>query len=250
MRYTGRMDLETVYNMADRAARGAERMCSPTGETESQYSYRRYGGYPYYIKEYNRLLGFAAEIDSTVAELFDPVDIGTYSSLHNVPSNMWASHAEQAAVALNSLASYLQSRLGKKQQEYEKVIDLIEGNLRPAMHDDPRNEREVQNVLETIFRARALDFHREQQTVSYSTKRYIPDFTFDRIGLAVEVKLCKDKDREKDMIDEINADIIGYAGRYDRCVFVVYDLGFIRDVARFSEDIEANPNVHVLIIKK
>ena len=46
------------------------------------------------------------------------------------------------------------------------------------------------------------------------------------------------------------ADIIGYAGRYDRCMFVIYDLGFIRDVAQFSRDIEENPNVHVLIIKK
>ena len=84
----------------------------------------------------------------------------------------------------------------------------------------------------------------------YSSKRYIPDFTFDRIGLAVEVKLCKDKDREKELIGEINDDIIGYSGRYDRSVFVIYDLGCIRDVAKFSGDIENNPNVHVLIIKK
>jgi hypothetical protein len=52
------------------------------------------------------------------------------------------------------------------------------------------------------------------------------------------------------MIEEINSDIIGYAGRYDRCLFVIYDLGFIRDTAQFSGDIEANPNVHVLIVKK
>jgi hypothetical protein len=44
--------------------------------------------------------------------------------------------------------------------------------------------------------------------------------------------------------------IIGYGGRYDRCLFVIYDLGFIRDTAQFSHDIEANPNVHVLIVKR
>ncbi len=104
--------------------------------------------------------------------------------------------------------------------------------------------------MEIIFRARGFDFRREQETVPFSTKRYIPDFTFDRIGLAVEVKLCKDKDRERPMIDEINADIIGYGGKYDRCIFVIYDLGFIRDIARFSEDIEKNPGAHVLIVKK
>jgi hypothetical protein len=52
------------------------------------------------------------------------------------------------------------------------------------------------------------------------------------------------------MIGEINDDIIGYGGKYDRCIFVVYDLGFIRDVALFSEDIEKNPGAHVLIVKK
>lgn len=52
------------------------------------------------------------------------------------------------------------------------------------------------------------------------------------------------------MIDEINNDIIGYGGWYDRCLFVVYDLGFIRDIAQLSRDIEGNPNVHVLIVKK
>ena len=52
------------------------------------------------------------------------------------------------------------------------------------------------------------------------------------------------------MIDEINVDIVGYGGSYDRCVLVIYDLGFIRDEARFSGDIEKNPNVHVVTIKK
>ncbi|HUN33579.1 MAG TPA: hypothetical protein VMU95_16335 [Trebonia sp.] len=81
---------------------------------------------------------------------------------------------------------------------------------------------------------------------------------FDRRGgfdhatqrVRVEVKFSKDKDREKEMIDEINTDIIGYGGRYDRCLFVIYDLGFIRDTAQFSRDIEENPRVHVLIVKK
>ena len=52
------------------------------------------------------------------------------------------------------------------------------------------------------------------------------------------------------MIEEINGDIIGYGGRYDCCLFVIYDLGFIRDTAQFSRDIEENPNVHVLTVKK
>jgi hypothetical protein len=65
------------------------------------------------------------------------------------------------------------------------------------------------------------------QTVPYSTKRYIPDFTFDSLGLAVEIKLCNRPGREKEIIDEINSDIVGYQSSYERILFVIYDLGFI-----------------------
>jgi REase_DpnII-MboI len=245
MRYTRFMELETIYNIVVRAAQGADRLC--TQETASGMYNTKYAGYLHYVDEYNRLLGLAA---------LEQPDVTNFCPAIVLPpeprrgTSGVKSDAELAALRLNGLVAYLQSKLGKTQQEYERIIDLIRANLRPAIYDDPKHEREVQNALETIFRARALDFRREQETVPYSTKRYIPDFTFDRIGLAVEVKLCKDKDREKDMIGEINDDIIGYCGKYDRCVFVVYDLGFIRDVARFSEDIEKNPNVHVLIVKK
>jgi len=52
------------------------------------------------------------------------------------------------------------------------------------------------------------------------------------------------------MIDEINSDILGYGGRYDRCLFVIYDLGIIRDTAQFSRDIEGDLDIHLLIVKK
>jgi hypothetical protein len=244
------MDFQTLYNMTASAARNAERMCSQEGGSGTGLPFQNYAGYPFYIDKYNQLLALAADADPDILNYFQQIDLGERRNPASAGGFMWKSYAELAALQLNSLASYLQSKLGLKQQEHEQIIDLVRANLRPAIYDDPKHEREVQNALETIFRARALDFRREQQTVPYSTKRYIPDFTFDRIGLAVEVKLCKDKDREKTIIDEINSDIIGYGGRYDRSLFVIYDLGFIRDVAKFSADIEANPNVHVLIIKK
>jgi hypothetical protein len=250
MRYTRCTDFETLYNMAAGAARNADRMCSQEGGSPGGLPFQNYAGYSLYIDKFNQLLSFAAQIDPEVTGYFQALNLGDHRNPGSIGGHMWKSYAELAAMELNSLATYLQSKVGRKQQEYEQIIDVIRANLRPAIYDEPKHEREVQNALETIFRVRNLDCNREQQTVAYSTKRYIPDFTFDRIGLAVEVKLCPDKDRERRMIDEINADIIGYGGRYDRCLFVAYDLGFIRDEAKFSRDIEANPNVHVVVIKK
>lgn len=244
------MDFETLYSMAASAARNAERMCSQEGGSGNGLPFQNYSGYPHYIDEYNILLAHTSQIDPEVTKFLPQIDLRGARNPSDVGGHMWKSYSELAAIKLNSLATYLQSKVGKQQQEHEQIIDLIRANLRPAIYTDPQHEREVQNALETMFRARDHDFRREQETVPYSTKRYIPDFTFDRISLAVEVKLCKDKNREKDMIGEINDDIIGYSGRYDRCVFVIYDLGFIRDEAQFRADIEKNPNVRVLIIKK
>lgn len=134
--------------------------------------------------------------------------------------------------------------------EFDEITGVIYDHLRAVMFSDPKSEKEVQDKIETIFRVRGLDYRREQQGIPYSSKHYVPDFTFDALRIAVEVKLCNRTGREKEIIDEINADIIGYQGSYDRTLFVIYDLGFIRDVARLKSTIERQVGVRVMIIKK
>ena len=60
----------------------------------------------------------------------------------------------------------------------------------------------------------------------------------------------KNSKREKEIIDEVNADILAYQTKYERVIFIIYDLGFIRDVAQFSADIEKNPNVYAIVKKR
>jgi len=244
------MDIAILHDMTASAARNAERMCSQEGGSGTGLPFQNYSGYPFYVDEYNRLVLLAANADPEVAKYFQGIDLGEYRNPMSTPGPMWKSYAELAAVRLNSLASYLKGALGFKEKEHEQIIDLIQANLRKSIYEDPKHEREVQNALETIFNARTLEFRREKDTVAYSTKNYIPDFTFNQISLAVEVKLCKEKDRQREIIDEINADILGYAGRYERTIFVIYDLGVIRDTATFCGDIEKNQNINVLIVKR
>ena len=58
----------------------------------------------------------------------------------------------------------------------------------------------------------------------YSVKNYKPDFTFEGLDLAIEVKLCNKPEREKAIVEEINSDIPAYQTKYRYVIFVIYDL--------------------------
>lgn len=78
--------------------------------------------------------------------------------------------------------------------------------------------------------------------------KYKPDFLFSKIDTIVEVKLCNSKEVEKDIISQINDDIVAYRTKYSNLIFVVYDVGVIRDQDKFRKSIEAN-DVVVRVVK-
>lgn len=233
------MDVEIIYNMAKAAARSAE-LSLEKGN---------YPGYPAHIDAYNRLIPLLIEqFGEEAKNIFRPVDPGR-SPTRSLPTE-WASYLALAVTRLNEMVAFLQTKSGETDRQVEGIIDLIKINLRPAIYEDPKNEREVQNALETIFRVRGFDFPREKITIPYSSKTYIPDFTFESLALAAEAKLCYSKKKEKEIIDEVNADIPAYQTRYKHVIFIVYDLGFIRDVDLFKSGIKSNPDVYIEVIKK
>jgi len=76
----------------------------------------------------------------------------------------------------------------------------------------------------------------------------VPDFVLSRLNLAVEIKFCTNG-REKDIIAEINDDIVAYRTKCANLIFVVCDLGFIRDVERFAASFEQQDHVMVCVVK-
>ncbi len=241
------MDTKLLYQMTRAAALAAERVGQiQTGKVGD------YAGYPAYIQEYNRLLPLViTEFGEEAQTLFRPIDIGQAIEPELAYSlNHWRLHLDTAIVALNRMSAYLLEKLGQTDEEIQNIINLINANLRAAMFTDPQREVDVQNQLHVIFKARSLDFRRETVAIEYSSKTFKPDFVFDSLDLALEVKLCNEPNREKTIIDEINADIPAYRTKYGNLLFVVYDMGIIRDIARFKSGIEANPGVRVIIVKK
>lgn len=154
---------------------------------------------------------------------------------------------------LGSLIGYLEAEIEEDKEKGSidtlKIISGIQRTLRKLFREKPNSEKEVQDKLEDLFNAQQLTFKREQEHIPYSSKTYIPDFTFDDISCVVEGKYCNSLTREKELIGEINDDIQAYSTRYKNLIFVIYDAGgFIRDKERFKQNIESG-SVVIEIIK-
>jgi REase_DpnII-MboI len=117
----------------------------------------------------------------------------------------------------------------------------------------PAREKDVQNTVEQLFIGRGMekgiDYDREVGRVKVSTKEVIPDFTLPPLDTAIEVKLLRDPNVVSRVIDEINADIQSYSKEYKTTVFVVYDLGALRDEVEFRRDLESSDGVKVVVVK-
>ena len=68
------------------------------------------------------------------------------------------------------------------------------------------------------------------------------------LNLAIEIKLSKTKTKSKEIVDQINADIQAYGKEYANQIFIVYDLGSIRDEEEFKKDLDNNENISLIVI--
>ncbi|AIM61701.1 hypothetical protein IX49_14630 [Cellulophaga lytica] len=132
--------------------------------------------------------------------------------------------------------------------EFIQIINLGENKLRKLIRSTPEKEREVQDKYEDLLIANDISYSREFPHIEYSSKQYIPDFSIKKLDLAIEIKLCK-KD-EKSFIAQINDDILAYKTVFKNIIFVIYDLGQIRDVDIFKNSLEKHSDVIVQIIKE
>lgn len=131
--------------------------------------------------------------------------------------------------------------------ELIKIINLGEKKLRKLIRMIPEREKEIQDRYEDLLIGSDIEYSREHPHIEYSSKKYIPDFSFPKINLAVEIKLCKND--EKSLIAQLNDDILAYKTKFGNLLFIIYDLGQIRDIENFKYSFESNNNVIIQIIK-
>jgi len=130
-----------------------------------------------------------------------------------------------------------------------KILHLAERQLRKVIRTQPESEKLVQDSFENLLIGADIPYGREIDSIEYSSKTYTPDFSLSKIDLAVEIKLCNRSEREKELPEEINDDILAYRTKYQNLLFVIYNLGYIRDVDRFCGSFEDHENVTIRIIK-
>lgn len=204
-----------------------------------------------YAKSYNRLIPKSYDV------LDDAEDLVTYS-LENVSSyNMtWPQQKtlmESVLTNLEFLLSHLNSSLEFVEDEFNNLENFIRIRLRSVLFNIPEKELDAQNALESLFIgkgwSKGVDYDRETGKFNFSGREYIPDFIIPNLKLCIEVKLLR-KGKKSKIIEEINADVTAYDKRYSKQIYVVYDLGEIRDEIEFRRDIElADDNIRVLVIK-
>ena len=212
----------------------------------------RFSGYETYIRKYNQLA-------KSVGEELGSQDLIDFYLVDKIPS--WAStlvpqqkvYFDSLLANISMLRALIETNLGLKESEIENLKNFLQSNLRKAIFDEPKNEIEIQDTIETIFISKGYtkgqDYDRETGRVKYSNKEFIPDFIIFKLSLAVEIKLCKNKDKSKKIVDEMNTDLLGYGKKYSNVLFIIYDIGTIKDEDEFKKDFNDKEGVSVIIVK-
>jgi hypothetical protein len=205
-----------------------------------------------YARTYNLLrerilcLGIK-DSDKFIPEL--PEELLTAGITHDLLRN--ASLFDQFNAPLTQMVTFLNVNQENSDRILTELEEFLYKNLRKSVIRKPTDEKQIQDTIEIMLISKGYSYQREKVRIPYSSKEFIPDFTFEDLNALLEVKFCKTDEKEKDLVDEINADIPAYATKYENLTFLVYDMGIIRDTESFSKDIEKNsPRIKVLIIKQ
>jgi hypothetical protein len=212
----------------------------------------KHWAYRDYMRKYNDVVAYV----QTLVPITAPIDIYKLDTVRH-PGDMIMPQQkalfESVHANLAILEAWLSARVDLPAEKAEGLKNFFEANLRRAIFEVPSQEREIQNSVEQLLIGRGLtkgvDYDREVGRVKVSIKEVVPDFVLPKLSLAIEVKLAKTDAKAKAIVDEINADIQAYGRSYAHVLFIVYDLGTIRDTLEFTRDLEAVAGVEVIVVK-
>lgn len=213
---------------------------------------QRYSGFKQFARKFQQIASLVtSEID--LPKVIDVWDAETLPRRSSTRIFQQQEYFEGTYVNLVILKAYLETQTGIVDDEIQVLRDFFKSRLRSAIFEIPESEKEVQDVIERLLIGRGMqkaeDYDREVGRVRHSSKEVIPDFAILKLSCALEVKLIKQTSRIGNVVDEISADILSYSKEYKRILFIIYDLGQIRNEVEFRRDLENNSYVTVVIVK-
>lgn len=213
----------------------------------------RYSAFKEYAREYTYLVD---EIDKCIDLSTTRIMTFNINSMKGWADTLWPQQKEiieSLVVYTSTLIAILEGEIEFVDDEYANLENFIKTKLRSLIFVKPEKELEIQNAIESLFIGKGwnkgIDYDRETGKFEFSGKEYIPDFIIPKLSLCLETKLVKEGRKSK-IIEEINADINAYSKMYNRQMYVVYDLGCIRDETEFRRDLEeSKADIKVIILK-
>ncbi|MDD9986976.1 MAG: hypothetical protein OXQ31_11940, partial [Spirochaetaceae bacterium] len=211
----------------------------------------RYAGFVTYGRKFNEILRLVAS-ETELPPVFNGYDYDKFDA-GKVSPYQKKQIFENVFTNAKLLKGFLETEIGIAHDRVVALRDFLKSRLRSAIHKAPENEGDVQDVIEILLVGQGMqkgqEYDREVGRVKISAKEAVPDFVLFKRSLALEVKLIKESRRIREVIDEIGADIVSYSKGYGQILFVVYDLGHIRDEAEFCRDLESGMDVSVVVVK-
>jgi hypothetical protein len=219
----------------------------------SESNIYRYANYKFYLQKYNDIANIAIKEKPEIKAIISTYPINTIpdsDKMHFANQKKWF---EICLTSTALLRSTINNFLDIKGQGIENLKNFFQANLRKAVLIDPANEYDIQDVAEQILIGKGylkgFDYDREVGRVKVSIKENKPDFIFQKLDLALEIKFSASKVKSKKIVDEINADIQSYSKKYRLLLFIIYDKGSIRDETEFKQGLDNENNVQLIIIK-
>src|SRR5580704_7560458 len=209
--------------------------------SEKNKEFARYESFKIFAQRYNSL------VEQVRPLIRNGVIVNRLSveNIKNPGSLVWPVQKQYFDMVYAEVAMLIAALEGQHDFAEVKTIELkdfFDSSLRRAVFTVPQNEKELQDIVEQLLIGRGfrkpLDYDRETGRVKFSGKEFVPDFIYKPANMFIEVKLVKTPERAKAVIEEINADIVAFKTRYSKGMFVVYDVGIIRDAREFMESFE------------
>lgn len=205
-----------------------------------------------FMRKYNELVIIASKTIKLQAPI-DTYDINKVSSAYDTTTIQQRIYFDEVYANLSILKSYIEAHGGLAEVEAENILNFLKSNIRKAIFNTPNNEKDIQNVIESLLASKGfqkgLDYDRETGRVKHAGKESIPDFIFPNENMALEIKFSDKAGKMSSIIDEINSDIISYSQQYQLVWFIVYDMGFIRDEDEIVEGLQKTEDVKCVIVK-